>query len=367
MRLTCSQKDFSTALSITNKAVGVNNTLPVLNNVLMKAEGKKLYFTTTDLEIAISYWIEADIQNEGEITIPSKLLTNYVNYLKDDKVDVSVEEGDSVMVKTDDSKTKIKGIPANEFPAIPAVEKEGALSVSVKDFTLAINQVAFAAAINTTRPILTGVYFNVTKDELKMVATDSYRLAEKTIKASDIIGDISCIVPVKTILELGTILSSLKKDDKVEIIISKNQIFFSFNKTKITSRLIEGQFPNYQQVIPKDSKTKITLNAPELSLVLKRINLFAKENNNKILLKVDPSSVMVTTDTTQYGVGEVEIKTKVEGGKNEIALNSQFLLEVLGNIGASEVVIELGEKTSPAIVRTSGKDDYIHIIMPLKI
>jgi len=367
MRLTCSQKDFSTALSITNKAVGVNNTLPVLNNVLVKAEGKKLYFTTTDLEIAISYWIEADIQNEGEITIPSKLLTNYVNYLKDDKVDVAVEEGNSVMIKTNDSKTKIKGIPASEFPSIPIVEKEGAFSIAAKELASAVDQVAFAAALNTTRPILTGVYFNITKDELKMVATDSYRLAEKTIKVTDVAGDISCIVPVKTILELGTILSSLKNDDKVEVIISKNQIFFSVNKTKITSRLIEGQFPNYHQVIPKDSKTKITLNVSGLSLVLKRINLFAKENNNKILLKVSPSGVIVTTDTTQYGVGEVEIKTKVEGGENEIALNSQFLLEVLGNIGASEVVIELGEKTSPAIVRIGDKDDYIHIIMPLKI
>ncbi|MBN2096093.1 DNA polymerase III subunit beta [Candidatus Peregrinibacteria bacterium] len=367
MRLTCLQKDFATALSITNKAVGVNNTLPVLNNVLVKAEGKKLYFTTTDLEIAISYWIEADIQNEGEITIPSKLLTNYVNYLKDDKVDVSVEEGDAVMIKTADSKTKIKGISANEFPAIPAVEKEGAFTITTKDLNSAINQVAFAAALNTTRPILTGVYFNIIKNELKMVATDSYRLAEKTIKVADVAGDISCIVPVKTMLEIGTILSSFKSDHKIEVIVSKNQIFFSADKTKITSRLIEGQFPNYQQVIPKDSKTKITLNVPELSLVLKRINLFARENNNKILLKVSSSGMMVTTDTTQYGVGEVDIKTKTEGEKNEIALNSQFLLEVLGSVGASEVIIELGEKTSPAIVRIGGKDDYIHIIMPLKI
>ncbi len=367
MRLTCSQKDLASALSITNKAVGLNNTLPVLNNVLVKAEGKKLYFTTTDLEIAINYWIEADIQNEGEITIPSKLLTNYINYLKDDKVDVAIEEGDSVLIKTNDSKTKIKGIPASEFPSIPVVEKEGAFTLKAKDLNTAINQVAFAAALNTTRPILTGVYFNVTKNELKMAATDSYRLAEKTIKTKDATGDITCIVPVKTILELGTILSSLKSDEDIEVTVSKNQIFFSVDKIKITSRLIEGQFPNYQQVIPKDSLTKVPLNVSELSLVLKRINLFAKENNNKILLKVGQKGVIVTTDTTQYGVGEVEMKAAVDGENNEIALNSQFLLDVLSNVGASEIVIELGEKTNPAILRVSGKDDYVHIIMPLKI
>jgi len=367
MRLTCSQKDLASALSITNKAVGVNNTLPVLNNVLVKAEGKKFYLTTTDLEIAISCWMNADIKNEGEITIPSKLLTNYVNYLKDEKVDMAVEEGDSVSIKTSDSNTKIKGISASEFPAIPVVEKEGTFKVVVKDFASAINQVAFAAALNTTRPILTGVFFSITKNELCMAATDSYRLAEKIMKVEGVSGDITCIVPVKTVLELGAILTSVKEDDVVEVIISKNQIFFSVDKTKITSRLIEGQFPNYQQVIPKESKTKAYLDTSGLSLVLKRINLFAKENNNKVLIKVGKDGVMVTTDTTQYGVGEVVIKAKVEGDENEIALNSQFILDVLSNVGSKEVILELGEKTNPAIVRPSGKKNYVHIIMPLKI
>ncbi len=367
MRLICSQKDLSSALSITNKAVGTNNTLPVLNNVLVKAEGKKLYLTTTNLEIAISYWIEADIKNEGEITIPSKLLTNYVGYLKDKEVNIAVEEGVSILVETSDSKTKIKGISANEFPSIPVVEKEGSFTLSARELAVAINQVAFAAAINTTRPILTGVYFEIKKDELKMVATDSYRLAEKTLKATNVSGDISCIVPSKTILELGTILGLMKEDGEVEVIVSKNQIFFGIDKIKVTSRLIEGQFPNYQQVIPKELKTKTTLNAAELSLVLKRINLFAKENNNKVLLKVDSGGLTITTDTTQYGVGEIKIKSIVEGSDNEIALNSQFMLDVLSNIGTSEVALELGEKTNPAILKPSGKEGYIHIIMPLKI
>ena len=367
MRLTCSQKDLADALNITNKAVGINTTLPVLNNVLVKAEGKKLYFTATNLEIAISHWIDVDVKNEGEITIPSRLLTSYINYLKDEKVDLSVEEGDSVLVQTGDSKTKIKGIPAAEFPSIPAVEKEGGFTVSAKDLSLAINQVAFAAALNTTRPILTGVYFDVSKDESKMVATDSYRLAEKTLKVKNATGDIACIVPVKTILELGAILSMTKEDSEVEVVVSKNQILFSVDKIKITSRLIEGQFPNYQQVIPKTTKTKTHLDAAELSLVLKRINLFAKENNNKVLLKAGQKGVTVTTDTTQYGVGEVEIKTKIEGENNEIALNSQFILDVLSNIGSDEIILELGESTNPAIIRPSGKEDYTHIIMPLKI
>lgn len=367
MRLTCTQKDLASALSITNKAVGMNNTLPVLNNVLVKAEGKKLYFTTTNLEIAINYWIDADVKNEGEITIPSKLLTNYIGYLKDGEVKLAVEEGGSVLLETSDSKTKIKGISSAEFPSIPSVEKEGGFTISAEDLGLAINQVAFAAALNTTRPILTGVYLIVDKNEMKMVATDSYRLAEKTLKVKNVTGGVSCIVPGKTILEIGAILSFVRENCDVEVVISKNQIFFSIDKIKITSRLIEGQFPNYQQVIPKITKTKAEIGVSDLSLALKRINLFAKENNNKVLIKVGPESISITTDTTQYGVGEIEIKTKTEGGNNEIALNSQFVLDVLGNINTDVVVLELGEKTSPAILKPANKTDYVHIVMPLKI
>ena len=189
MRLSCSQKDLANALAITSKAVNTNNTLPVLNNVLLKAEGKKLYFTTTNLEVAISYWIETEVKNEGELTVPSRLFTNYINLLgKKDKVDITAEE-DSVLIKTDDSKTKIKGIPASEFPPIPPIEKEGGFSVEVKKLKEVIHQVVFAAALNTTRPVLSGVYFRLLKDELKIAATDSYRLSEKTIQVTDAAGE----------------------------------------------------------------------------------------------------------------------------------------------------------------------------------
>ena len=366
MRLTCAQKDLFNALAITNKAVDVNNTLPVLNNVLLKAEGKKLYFTATNLEIAITYWIETDVKNEGELTIPSKILTNYINYLKDEKVDITAEEGD-VVIKTEDSTTKIKGIPSAEFPPIPTVDKEGSITLKTKDLKEAIKQVVFSAAINTTRPILAGVYFLVENDELKMVATDSYRLAEKTIKVVKSSGDSKCIIPAKTILELGSILDSLSESEEVEIIISKNQVLFSVGEVKLISRLIEGQFPNYEQIIPKDTKTEIIFNINALALILKRINIFAKENNNKIILKTSNGNVEVTTETTQYGEGEVKLNTKIEGEDGEIALNSQFILDVLGNIGGEEIVFKIGEKTTPVIISPKEKSDYTHIIMPLKI
>ena len=366
MRLTCSQKDLLSALTTTNKAVDTNNTLPVLNNVLLKAEGKKLYFTSTNLEIAITYYIETEVKNEGEITIPSKLFTSYISYLKDEKVDMIVEDGD-IQIKTSDSKTRIKGIPASEFPPIPMVEKEGGMTTKVKDLNRAITQVVFAAALNTTRPILSGVYFVVEKEELKMVSTDSYRLSEKILPISNVAGDLNCIVPAKTILELGSILDGMKGDDDVIIVISKNQIMFAVGSVELISRLIEGQFPNYEQIIPKSSKTKVEFDVSALSLVLKRINIFAKENNNKIILKVSDGKVIVTTEATQYGEGEITLDTKTDGSNNEIALNSQFLLDALGSIGVRKVNLEIGDKIAPVILKPKDEKGYTHIIMPLKI
>jgi len=280
MRLTCSQKDLARALSITTKTVDVNSTLPVLNNVFLKAEGKKLHFTATNLEVAITYFIEANIENEGEITIPAKLFSSYVNYLNDNQVNIVVE-GTDVQIQTKDSKTRIKGISSSEFPPIPSVEKGGTMTIKALDLKKAISQVVFAAALNTTRPILGGVYFVVEKNELKMVSTDSYRLSEKKIAVTEVTGEISCIVPAKTILELGSILDAADGEIKVKVLVSNNQVMFSMAMVQMISRLIEGQFPNYEQIIPQSSKTQIEFEVSELSLVLKRINILPR----KIIIK----------------------------------------------------------------------------------
>lgn len=365
MHVSCSQKDLSMALTIVSKAVDVNNTLPVLNNVLLKAEDKKLHFTATNLEVVITYNIDAEVKNEGEITLPAKLLSNYVNYLKDDKIDLLVE-GQDVQLKTSDSKIRIKGIPSSDFPPIPLVEKEGELTLAVKDLKKALNQVVFAATLNTTRPILGGVYFSVQDTQLKIVSTDSYRLSEKKISFLSSGGVVDCIVPAKTILELTSVLDGLMIE-KLDVVTSKNQIMFSAGSFKLVSRLIEGQFPNYEQIIPKSSKTQLEFEANTLALVLKRINIFAKENNNKIIFRVLAGEVVVTTESTQYGEGEITVKGGIKGEDNEIALNSQFLLEALNHSGGDKVILEIGEKISPVILRLKDDEAFLHIIMPLKI
>lgn len=351
---------------IVSKAVNTNNTLPILNNVLLKAEGGRLSFVSTNLELSITYHIQTSIESEGQITIPAKLLTNYISYLKDGEVRIEVSDTD-VQVKTSDSKTRIKGLPAAEFPPIPTVEKEGGVKIKAGDLKNAINQVVFAAALNTTRPILGGVFLTIKEEKLFMVSTDSYRLSEKAIPFSSSDGEVTCIVPAKTMIELGATLESVEPGDEVEIITSKDQVMFCVKELQMTSRLINGQFPNYKQIIPESSKTQVEFDVSALSLVLKRINIFAKENNNKVVLKISKEGVLITTESTQYGEGEINLKPIIQGEDNEIALNSQFLLDALSHMNSNFVVIEVGEKVSPVIVRPKEDKGYTHIIMPLKI
>ena len=184
MKLFCAQKDLDYAINMVNKAISPNNTLPVLNNILVKAEGKKLFFSSTNLEVAISCNIDADVRSEGAITIPAKLITSYISLLTDEKVEISLVDGVSVAVTSSTSNTKIKCISADEFPLIPKVEKGQEIIVKVDDLYAAITETVFAASLNTSRPVLSGVLMVASGDTVKMVATDSYRLAERTVKSS---------------------------------------------------------------------------------------------------------------------------------------------------------------------------------------
>jgi DNA polymerase-3 subunit beta len=370
MKLVCSQSDLDVALNIVGKAISQNTTLPVLNNVLLKAEGGKLNFAGTNLEIAIQCFVPAEIKAEGAITVPAKLLVSYISLLKDDKVELSVDENNTLLIKAQSSQTKIKGISSEEFPIIPTVSKDQFFTVSRKEFDLAISQTVFAAATNTARPVLSGILFDLRKDDLKLVATDSYRLAEKKLVLKEKVDfDLQAIVPARTVSELGKIVSKSNAED-IEITVSKNQILFVIGDTRMVSRLIEGKFPDYEKIIPRTSKTRIDVKTDELSLVVRRVALFARENNNNIKCSItNDGKLTLSTDETKVGEEKAEITGNVQGENNKIALNAQYLLEVLNFIAADEITIELDDKLSPAVIRITKESEktYMYIIMPLKI
>jgi DNA polymerase-3 subunit beta len=368
MKLFCAQRDLDYALNLVNKAINPNNTLPVLNNILLKASAKKLHFSATNLEIAISCSIDADVRSEGTITVPAKLITSYVSLLTDEKVELSVSDGATLSVESTSSHTKVKCISADEFPLIPKIEDSQRFTLSIEKFSEGITETVFSASLNSSRPVLSGVYMHIKSGKLTMVATDSYRLAEKKMDLIDgDLDDVSCIVPAKTMIELGKIIGK-SGDKEVKVDISTNQILFTVSGVELISRLIEGKFPDYTKIIPNEHKTKFEVSVEDLSLVLKRVSLFARENNNSVSLSVSSDGrLLVSSEETKVGEEKAELMVKVVGINNKISLNSQYFLDVLTYISGDKIDIILNDKESPAVVRPVNSDDYVYIIMPLKV
>ncbi len=368
MKILCEQKKFLDALDIVNRAVSASGTLPVLNNILIRAEGKNVFFAATNLEIAVRYFFECEVRNEGSLTVPAKLLVNYISLLPSEKLEIHATEGLSMTVKGSKSQTKIKGIHADEFPVIPQLEKGNEFTVSVKDLGLAIQQVAFAASQNSSRPVLSGVLLVIDKKNLKLVATDSYRLAEKNIELKKPLEEkIECIIPVRTIQELGKLLLKITAPE-ITVGISKNQILFRIGDIEFTSRLIEGRFPDYERIIPKEIKTTAEIDTQALQLNVRRVSLFARESNNSIKVSLtNDGKLTISTDETKVGEDKAEVDVVIHGENNKTALNSEYLLDVLGAIGAQKITIQVNDKLSPVVIKPCNDASYVYIIMPLKV
>ena len=367
MKVLISQEVLLDSLKTVSRAVSGQNTLPVLGNVLIRATGKKLNFAATNLEISISTSSEAVVKNEGAITVPAKILTSYVSLLKKgEEVELSVSAGTALEVKSQSSKTKIKGITADEFPSIARVEGGTKLDLDTKDFRESVHQVAFAAQEYSSRPILSGVFFATDKSKLRMAATDSYRLSEKVLKLKTDVAETSCVIPVRAVFEADRLAGS---EESIEMRISENQVMFSVGGTELTSRLIEGQFPDYQQIIPKKNSTTAEIDRLEFELAVRRVSIFAKENNQHMKLEfLNDGTLTISTDATEIGEEKTTIPVKLEGGTSLIALNADYVLDILGALsGEDKVRMELEGKMSPAVIGAVKNKDFLHLIMPLKM
>lgn len=367
MKISCAQADLAAALSLVNRAVSPNNTLPVLNNILLKAEGKRLFLSATNLEIAISASFEADVENEGTLTVPAKVISSYISLLNDKEVQLSVTGGNTLLVQSKGSRTNVKGISSEEFPLLPKLEKSDVFYFPTKVVFEALEQVAFAASTNISRPVLTGIFWQVIGKTMKLAATDSYRLGEKTLQMEkDQSVDVSFIVPSKTAQELAKILSGTNAAN-FEVHVGKGQVLFKVDGVELMSRLIEGSFPDYDKILPKESKTKVTMSTEELILGLKKVSVIVRENNNNVRLKIQKDSLQIASDETQVGQGVTDVAARVEGEPLETALNVQYLLDVLAHLNDKEVYLSLNDGLSPVMVSPSSSKDYVHIIMPLKV
>lgn len=373
MKFSSLQENLKQGLFITGHLTGKNQNLPILSNVLIEAKQGNIRLVSTNLEIGISCIVRGKIDQEGSFTVDAKILADYINLLPNQKIDIGLNNN-ALTISCDSYNTKVRGQSAEEFPLIPAVERGNYCKVPVQVFRKALNQVVFAVSTNETRVELTGVLFNLSNKELILAATDSYRLAEKKIGVTESsIESVSVIVPAKTIQEVVRIISGTRDDvagemEDVEMYIYENQILFVYGSTEIVSRLIEGQYPDYRQILPGQAKTKALIEQSQIIRAVKASSLFAKTGINDINLDFPKNKgvVVVSSASGQTGENIVEVPGQIEGEDNFVVVNYRYFLDGLNTVGGEEVVVEVVDGNTPCLLRPAHESDYLYIVMPIK-
>ncbi|MCX6745777.1 MAG: DNA polymerase III subunit beta [Candidatus Parcubacteria bacterium] len=387
MKITCTQENLSQGLNIVTHIASKNTSLPILNNVLIKAEKGVVNLITTNLEMGIVCQVRAKIEKDGSYTVGSKLLNDYINLLTNEKVELELKD-DFFEIKSSKQETKIKGNSAEEFPLIPQVEKNNPYACQISDLLMALTQVLFAVSVSETRPEISGIYLNFNNGILTLAATDSYRLAEKKIKLMEKNSiEKEVIIPARTIQELFRILSGLsdraeiedngtKENNKINIYFEDNQILFVFDNVELVSRIIEGQYPNYRQIIPSEHKTRAIINITDFIKAVKSAALFSRTGIYDISLDFKKGELKITSANNQLGESKTELEGNIEGENNKIVLNYRYLLDGLQNLDSTEVILEMMDGNNPCILRpveslSENKEaiadvNYLYIVMPIK-
>ncbi len=377
MKITCKQQDLSRGLLAVSHAVSSRSTLPILANILVTTDHGRLKLSATNLEIGINCWVDAQIHEEGTTTVPAKLLTDFVNSLPQASVDITVPEGSNTMgIKSLRSSANIKGMDASEFPLIPSAE--GGEEPVLLDATLLkemIDEVAFAAADDDSRPVFTGVLVQVGDEKITFAAADAFRLA---VRVAPLPGDDhprgDILIPARTLKELARILPS---EGPVQMIVTPNrsQVLFHTEHLDLVSRLIEGSFPNFRQIIPKEHSTRAVIETKEFAAAVKSAALFARDSSNITRVKINPGDSgglepgAITIEATAEDLGDNTsiVNAAVDGPELQIIFNVKYLEDVLSVIDTPEVALEANAPTRPGVIRPVGSADYTYVIMPMHI
>lgn len=366
MNISCTQENLLKAVSTVSRVVGIRSTLPILSHILLKAQDGRLKVIGTDLEIGIIAGFGVKMEQEGSLTLPAKLLTDFVVNNPDEKINIEANAG-KVKLSSQHFTGHLTSLDPEDFPLIPEVKDTQSITLQAQILKEAINKTVFASAIDETRPVLTGVSLSLEGNKLILASTDSYRLAEKKITVSENTGKkIKTIVPARTMQELARLISL--QTEEVKISIAENQIAFDADSYKIISRVLEGEFPDYSQIIPKDISTHIKINLNKLSNALKLSMSFAREVSNNIKIKAQPGeNLEIIATSPQVGDSTSSLEADIKGDKIEMSFNAKYLLDIMNVLGGEDVVIELSGKTSPAIIKPIKDNDFLALLMPLRL
>lgn len=374
MKLTILQEKLKEGLGTIERISSKSLTLPILNNVLISSEKSFLNLAATDLEIGINWWVLTKTEKEGSLAIPSRLFSSFVNLLPNKKISIEAKNN-TVFLECESYKTQIKGFPAEEFPIIPKITEGEFISVNSAAFCQSLGQVVDIAALSATKPEISGIYLLFQKDLITITATDSFRLGEKKIflkNHSDIKKDYSLIIPQKAAKEIINIFGA--KNSELKVYFSSNQVMFELPmaetqhaQAQLVSRLIEGEYPNYREIIPKKFTTQISCSRPELLNQIKSASLFSGKIN-EVKIKVEPKKgeIEIFSQNPESGEYRSSLAAKIKGSAADVSFNHKFLLDGLANIKSTEINLELNGSSGPGVLRPVGDQSYLYVVMPIK-
>ncbi|MFA5020690.1 MAG: DNA polymerase III subunit beta [Patescibacteria group bacterium] len=381
MKFSCTQENLNQILNVVSHITVKNANLPILSNILIKAENNNLSISATNLEIGVSASVRGKIEDDGEFSVDARLFSSYISLLPKDRVDVELAS-DELKIQCQKQKTKIKGQSSADFPLIPKINKENPFVISADKFKEAIYSVSFAVSTSEIRPEISGVFVDFMKDQLIMTATDSYRLAEikipylenSRLKLGDEYKEDKIIIPAKTLQEVSRILGSLKDDvssennENIEIYLEESQIMFVYNGIELVSRLIDGQYPEYNQIIPEKFECQVKISALELIKAVKTSSLFAKNGvfDIKLDFKSNPNELLVISSSSQTGENISNIEMEKTAAGEEITLNYKYLLDGLQNLNSDSVIFEINDSNNPCVIKAEGQKNYLYLIMPIR-
>jgi len=364
MKIVCLQENLKKSLNITQNIIGKNLTLPILNNLLLKIEKGRLRISSTNLEIGINTWTSGKIEKEGEITCPAKILSGFINSLPNKKIELEVK-GNLLSIKCENYKASLNCLPADDFPIIPQTKQNSIFEVNSTILRGAISQVIGLSSLSESRPEITGIFIKVNKKDIKMVATDSFRLGEKVIfdieKKDE--STYSLIMPQRTAHELVRILN--EESGQLSVVADNNQAFFDLGDTQIISRLIDGQYPDYQQIIPKNFNISVVVDREEILNNTKIAGLFSSKSGI-IKIAIQANKFEILSQDPDLGENKSQVDAEIKGGPISINLNYRFLIDGLNNIKTKKIFLGFNSDSTPVIIKPVGEGSYLYLIMPIK-
>jgi DNA polymerase-3 subunit beta len=373
MKVSSLQDNLAKGLSVVGRAVPVRSTLPQASHVLLASEEGRLKLVATDLMIAITCWIGAQVEEEGSITVPARLLGDFVTSLPNDKIDLSVAaRGKQLHISCARNEATISGMDAADFPPVPSVGDGLTLTLEPKSLRRPIGLVQFAAASDDTRPVLTGIHTLAENNELTLAAADGFRLAVYKLPLQQEVPErVEVIIPARALRELERLIADEEDPVQMSFNAGRSQVLFKLKSAELVATLIQGTFPNYSQLIPQSYTTKTTIDMKQFLQETRIAGIFARDGAGIVRLQMDPGEdtqpgkMTVSARAEEIGEHRGDMDVKMEGEASKIAFNSRYLQDVLQVLDAEKVALETSSPSSPGVLRPVDGDDYVHVVMPM--